>query len=139
MRTSSIPRRDIARHPEIRTEPPYTVLFVGRFEEYKGIEYLIRAVSTLRAEGLDLKLTLVGSGPLENRLRSLAHSVCMERHIRFPGYVQEEGDLREFYRTADVFVLPSIASEGTPKVVMEAVSQGIPVVATDVGKHEIPA
>jgi len=124
---------DIAEPRPLNESPPYRILFVGHFEEYKGTKYLIRAAVLLKKQGLDLKLILVGTGSLEQDLRALARSEGIEENIEWLGYIQHGSELMDVYRRADVLVLPSIASEGTAKVLMEAMSQGVPVIATDVG------
>lgn len=125
--------RDIAEPRPLKTAPPYRILFVGGFEEYKGIRYLIRAAALLKKQGIDFILTLVGKGSLEQQLRDLSKTERIADSVEWRGYVQHGPELMDVYRQADVFVLPSIASEGTAKVLMEAMSQGVPVVATDVG------
>ena len=124
---------DIASPHALNESPPYRILFVGGFEEYKGVKYLIRAAGILEQKNLDFKLTLVGAGSLEQDLRAQVRSEGIDQHVEWPGYIQHGKELMEFYRQADLFVLPSIASEGTAKVLMEAMSQGVPVIATDAG------
>ncbi|NJL59071.1 MAG: glycosyltransferase family 4 protein [Desulfobacteraceae bacterium] len=116
--------------------PPYKLLYVGELEERKGVEYLIKAIVLLRKSGIDTELTIVGAGSLEKKLRDIAESEGLSQYIEFSGYIQHGKKLMDIYRFSDIFVLPSISSEGTPKVLMEAMSQGIPVIATNVGSSK---
>ncbi len=121
-----VPVRDTCRSDEIR------LLFVGRLTRAKGLHYLLEAVAALRSRGRNVVLDLVGDGELRAELAEQARALGMESAIRFRGYKTLGDELFGFYRGADVFVLPSI-SEGTPKVILEAMANAVPVVATDVG------
>lgn len=110
---------------------PIRVLYVGALLEKKGIAHLLAAMASLGA-GLRLRLEIVGRGPEESRLRSLAQRLGIEDRVRFAGSVGDGAALRQHYRAADVFVVPSLA-EGVPRVLIEAMAQSVPVVATAVG------
>ena len=108
------------------------ILFVGHLEERKGLIYLLRGVRLLADEGIETHLTIVGTGPLRAQLAESAANLGL-CEVEFIDYIQYGQELLDQYRRADIFVLPSISSEGMPKVLMEAMSQGTPVVSTDVG------
>jgi len=76
-------------------------------------------------------LNLVGDGPLQDELRGMAASNGLDGHIQFAGRVAHE-EIPAYLRQADLFVLPSL-SEGLPLVLVEAMSAGIPVIASQVG------
>jgi len=124
---------DIAVPRRLCSQPPYKVLFVGGLEERKGIKYLIKAMAVLQRKGLGVHLTIVGAGSLKDKLILLADSEGIIQNVKFREYIQYGKELMEIYRCADIFVLPSISAEGVPKVLMEAMSQGIPVISTDIG------
>jgi len=124
---------DIAEPRPLCTKSPYKLLYVGHLEERKGVNYLIDAVEILRSLSLDVRLTIVGAGPAGGSLKAQVEALGLADKVEFRDYVQYGPTLLEIYRQVDIFVLPSISGEGTPKVVMEAMSQAVPVVATDVG------
>jgi len=101
------------------------VLYVGRLAPKKGLEYLIEAMTDL-----DTQLTIVGDGPERERLEAVAERI--DGDISFEGEVPPE-EVDKYYRSAAIFVLPSIEGEGMPNVVLEAMAWGLPVVATDSG------
>ena len=106
------------------------VLFVGRLDYYKGCEYLVEAFSTVVKRMKNAHLILVGSGPLEGRLREIANELNIADDISFAGYLKDE-DLPYYYATCDVFVLPSISLyEGFGIVQLEAMACGKPVITT---------
>ncbi len=105
-----------------------TVLSVGSLLPNKGHEYLIRAVPLLAARLPDVRLVLVGEGPLRASLEALAAAVGDNR-VLFAG---EQLNTEPWFRGADVFALPSL-SEGMPNAVLEAMGHGLPIVATSVG------
>lgn len=103
------------------------VLYVGRLSEEKNLGLLLEAAGQL-AGRFDLRLTLVGQGPLRTFLEARARElrvavefVPVVDHRELPGYLAE----------ADAFVLPSF-TEGHPKVLLEAMSAGVPCLASDV-------
>ena len=116
------------------------VLFVGRLQEFKGVQHLIRALPIVEAE-LDarVRLTIVGAGPFLTRLESLADRIKSQGtrwHVQFTGWLDTD-QVRTFYESAAVLVLPSLV-EGHPNVILEAMAMGVPCVATDVpGTNEI--
>jgi phosphatidylinositol alpha-1,6-mannosyltransferase len=113
------------------------VLGVGRFAEKKGFKYLIRAVPLVRQRFPSAELLLVGFGPLERDLRAETLQSGVAGAVHFVGRITHQ-DLPQYYAAADVFVLPSVVTrsgdtEGLGVVLLEAMAQGIPVVACDVG------
>ena len=110
------------------------ILYAGMVEEYKGIEYLIKAFSTICEELNDdnIILDIIGEGTDKNRLKELAKIKNLQRRINFKGYISHEA-LKEEYAKADVFVLPSIIEENSPLTPLEAMSQGTPIITTNLG------
>jgi glycosyltransferase involved in cell wall biosynthesis len=105
------------------------LLTVRRAEPRMGIEQLLRALVRLET---DVRLAVVGGGLLTQELQRLTTGLGLSNRVSFPGRVSEN-DLRDWYRAADVFVLPTIAYEGFGMVTVEALASGTPVVGTPVG------
>jgi colanic acid/amylovoran biosynthesis glycosyltransferase len=111
--------------------PPGYVMFAGRFVEKKGVTYLIEAVRRLEAEGRDVRLLLVGAGPLESELRRATASL---KHVEFRGWMPNN-ELRRWMRGALALCVPSVHAadgdaEGLPTVVIEAMAAGTPVIGS---------
>jgi colanic acid/amylovoran biosynthesis glycosyltransferase len=109
------------------------LLCPARLHEIKGHRYLIEAAKIMAENGVRFELWLVGSGPLETELKSLVAASGLCNVVRFLGQVGNEL-LLTWYSTGRIrgVVLPSL-HEGIPVSLMEAMSHGIPVVATRVG------
>ena len=105
---------------------PHRVLYVGRLSKEKNLSSLIRAAGSLRGR-IPLRLVLVGDGPLRESLAAEARDAGVP--VDFPGVVDQR-TLSQVYAAADVFVLASF-TEGHPKVLLEAMSMGLPCVASD--------
>jgi glycosyltransferase involved in cell wall biosynthesis len=103
---------------------------VRRAEPRMGIEQLLRAVRILAAD--DLTLAVVGGGMLTNELRALGSKLGLDGRVLFMGRVAEE-ELLDWYRAADLFVLPTVAYEGFGMATVEALASGTPVVGTPAG------
>lgn len=107
------------------------ILFIGALEDYKGIDYLIRAFREI----LDYKkccyLFIVGSGKQLNMLKNLVEKLEMKDNVVFTGYVKDE-DLINYYSMCECFVLPSISKkEGFGIVQLEAMASRKPVICTN--------
>jgi len=106
------------------------LLFVGRLVEKKGLSYLIKAMHRIVQRHPDVQLTVVGSGPEENRLKHEAATLGLSGRIVFSGSVTN-AELPPFYQEADICVFPSGDREGFGLVLVEALGCSCPVVATD--------
>lgn len=118
--------RDEARIQAIRAEyGERLILSVGRLVYYKGFEYLIRAMASVKG-----RLLIIGDGPLRRKLQQDAREAGVADRVSFLGEVQNE-DTIPYYQAADVFALASIArSEAFGIVQIEAMACGKPVVNT---------
>lgn len=106
------------------TKDVVTLLHISNFEVRKNITELIDAVNNLIRIGKKLRLILIGAG-------SETFSDCVSENIVLLASMTAQ-QLTEYYRLADAFILPSDA-ENSPCVISEALSFGLPVIATDVG------
>ncbi|HYP39550.1 MAG TPA: glycosyltransferase [Chloroflexia bacterium] len=114
---------------------PYRLLFVGEMEtRRKGIEYLLNALPILKERELDIHLTLVGEGRNREEYQALARRLGVTGMCHFHG-MAPHGEIARFMSEADIFVLPSLA-ETFGVVLVEAMSAGLPVVATRCGGPE---
>ncbi|MDH4147211.1 MAG: glycosyltransferase [Acidimicrobiia bacterium] len=109
------------------------LLAVGRFVAKKGFDVLLEAVA--RLDG-DVKLRLVGDGPLRDDLTARARALGLDDRVDFVGR-RTHAQLPAMYRSADVVVVPSVVDaagdrDGLPNVVLEAMACGCAIVASDV-------
>ncbi len=113
------------------------ILYVGRFDPVKGVDRLLAAAAGLRSE-FDPHVVLVGGGsenaPEGMRLRTLCAELSLTDCVTFVG-CKAHDELPDYYRAADVLVLPS-HYESFGLVVLEALACGTPVVAMRVGVVE---
>lgn len=108
------------------------IVNVARLTTVKNQQLLIRLMDRLLKDGQAWTLTLVGEGPHRASLEGEVERRGLENVVRFAGRVGHGEELWRLLDEADVFVLPSRA-EGTPKVLLEAMARGLPVVASKVG------
>jgi phosphatidyl-myo-inositol alpha-mannosyltransferase len=107
-----------------------TILFVGRFNESrKGFKYLLQAFAMVRQEFPRARLLVVGPGSPGRYERMIARYNL--RNVLFAGSVPKE-DLPSYYATCDIFCAPSTGLESFGIVLLEGMSAGKPVVATDI-------
>lgn len=103
-------------------------LMVAFMIERKGHIYLLRALERMGAEREQLRVLLVGDGPLEESLRQFVRDAGLERWVAFAGYRE---DIPRLLAGADIYVLPSL-SEGMPRSILEAMAMELPVIASDI-------
>ncbi len=112
--------------------------FIGSFYDYEGIDDLIAAMPTIVAARRDVRLVLVGGGPMEASLRAQAAASPAASHIIFAGRVPH-GDVARYYSLIDVLAYPRkkmrLTDLVTPLKPLEAMAQGKLVVGSDVGGH----
>lgn len=109
------------------------ILFVGNFYEVKNPLLLVEAHARLCQEKElgDLRLVMIGSGPLQAKARRLSKSLGTRYQISFVGR-QDPASVAQYMQAADVLAVPSW-NEGVPNVILESFACGLPVVASRVG------
>lgn len=122
----SIARAELGVNPESKL-----AVFTGRLVAVKGLRELIEALATVRESGHPLELVLLGDGPMGPELKELCRRRNVNESVHFLGACSPV-EVARWLAACNVFCLPSY-SEGCPNVVLEALSCGRPVVASDVG------
>ena len=107
------------------------LLFVGRFAPLKNLPFLIEGFKEVLKQRDNIKLMLVGEGPLENRIKKLVKNYKLQKSVIFTGRIDNK-ELAKHYSAADIFVMPSVY-DNFPNAVLEAMACELPVVATNVG------
>ena len=121
-------RLETARRLRQRYGNPKTLLlFVGQFREYKGLPFLIQAMTQIQG---DVIATLVGDGPCRTEVERLIQETGLTDRIFLPGRLSDE-EIIAHYHACDLFVLPSHRrSEAFGIVQLEAMACGKPVIST---------
>jgi len=122
-------REDTCQEDTIR------ILFIGFVRPEKGVEYLVDAIPKLEFNK-NWQLTIIGPWEryeeYKQRLDKRINELGIGDNIKWEGYVSYGPHLWEYLRSHDIFVLPTL-SEGTPRVLVEARANSLPIVATKVG------
>ncbi|MBQ7617856.1 MAG: glycosyltransferase family 4 protein, partial [Desulfovibrio sp.] len=126
---------------------PLKIMALGRFDVTKGFDVLIKACALLRDQGLSATLTLAGGGglamglgKLEGQLKNLCRELDLEDLVSFPGLISHN-DLPALLAAHDIFAAPCVIDpfgrrDGIPNTVIEAMSLGLPIVASHL--HALP-
>ena len=107
----------------------WDLLLVGSFREAKGIDLFLKIFSRLRERGNNIISAIAGDGPLRGKLEQLAEELNIKENVKFLGY---RSDINTIMLSSRVLIITS-RWEGLPIVLLEAMSLGVPVVATKVG------
>ena len=121
----------------LRTEPPegtdLRLICVGSLIPRKGQRFLLEAAAVLKTEGIHVSIALAGEGETRAALLAQAHSLGLADNVTLLGNVDHNALLSHYAEGRyDVFVLPSL-HEGISVALIEAMSYGLPAIATDVG------
>jgi len=108
------------------------LIYAGRLDPAKGVEYLIRAVNMVKLKKKNVKLAIYGDGPELRNLKKITKELHLERNISFNGVIRKE-DLYSEISKSNLLVCPSIWPEPLGRVIYESMACGTPVVAFDVG------
>lgn len=121
--------------PAPRSSPPFTFVVVAALRRKKGLDVLLKAFRAAFGESSeDVRLRIGGGGPLADKLEDLSRSLGLEDRVAFLGRLSRQEVRREMWE-ANVAVLPSRV-ETFGVVVIEAMSTGLPVLATRCGGPE---
>jgi colanic acid/amylovoran biosynthesis glycosyltransferase len=122
-----------------RSSPWPIVLCPARLVEVKGHRFLLEAWRLMRDRGIHGELWLAGDGHLRPQLDSFAHSFGIHHSVKFLGTVPHD-ELMRIYRETPISIVVLASAdlgngvhEGIPVALVEAMSYGIPVVATETG------
>jgi len=121
-------------HPRPRNaDTPFTIGYIGRLVEEKGIHHLLEACAMLTG---DWQLRLVGSGPLRDDLEALAYELGIADRVTWIDWVAST-EMPDQYAQLDILALPSLTrpnwKEQFGRVLIEAMACGLPVVGSDSG------
>lgn len=109
------------------------IIFSVRRLVYKnGIDTLIESAHLVARDNPNILFVIAGKGPSKKLIENRINELGMKDNIKLTGFVPDEL-LPAYYDAADFFVLPSASGEGLPLVLFEAMSCGLPVIATTVG------
>jgi len=112
--------------------------FIGSFYAYEGLNILLHALPKMLAQNPDIRILLVGGGPQENNLKTLAIQLGIEDKVVFTGRVPHD-QVQRYYNLINILVYPRLRMRltdlVTPLKPLEAMAQGKILMASDVGGH----
>jgi glycosyltransferase involved in cell wall biosynthesis len=135
VRFSSISEKDVSIYKTLNNKK-IVLIFVGRFAEEKNPHLPILITAKLKEKGYDIFLNLVGDGPLKNKIKKLIQDFRLNDNIRIWGWLRNREEIFEILRNSDILLFTSKQGEGLGLVILEAMSQGLPVIATKCGGPE---
>jgi len=127
------PEEFVFKERQFPTKRPLRILTVARFTEKKGLEYSIRAFAKV-AKIYNIKYIIVGNGSLRSEIEKLITDLKMTDKIEITGW-EKRTEVKKTFDKSDIFVLTSVTAtngdqEGTPTVLLEAMSSGLPIIST---------
>jgi glycosyltransferase involved in cell wall biosynthesis len=129
---------DPALRAELGLEGCTVIGFLGSFYAYEGLALLLEALPRILREHPMARVLLVGGGPQEERLKTIAREIGVDRQVVFRGRVPH-AEIGRYYDLVDVLAYPRLPMRltelVTPLKPLEAMAQGRLLVASDVGGH----
>lgn len=106
-------------------------IYLGYLRTSKGVETVLRAFARYNQDYPQSSFTIIGSGEFEHELKNLVADAQIN-NVHFLGKIEDRAQINQALRSADVFLFASL-SEGSPRVVLEAMANGLAVISTPVG------
>ena len=117
---------------KLKQDPKFDyLLYIGRLVENKGIENVLSAFNKISKKQSNIKLIIIGSGPLELEIKEFVEKNQLHNSILLKGQMTHN-EICYYYNIASVLLNPGAAG-GLPNVIIEAIASELPVIATDVG------
>lgn len=111
----------------------FRIGLIGSFNNhYKGIAEAVNAINFLKDSEKKIELHILGSGTLEGYYKSIANELGVSNLIFFDGILKGGSEVTDWLNTLDLYIQPSY-TEGLPRALIEAMSVGLPAIASDVG------
>jgi glycosyltransferase involved in cell wall biosynthesis len=123
---------DLEIYRPIQLDKKFDILFVGRLAQNKGIFTILEAVKSLKDAGLILRTNIKGRGPLKESVKEFIERNSMADYVTLDERILNEEELVGLYNQCKVLVCASTV-EGGPRVTLEAMACGIPVISTPCG------
>lgn len=130
--SSTVGRNDILPPPDFEGVVPPRMIYVGYLRFAKGMHLLKQLWLRLQREMPDFRFHLVGNGEMALDIDSFIVENGLKDNVICHGRIDDREELKRLLRSSDLFVFPSL-SEGSPRVVIEAMAEGLPVISTPVG------
>ena len=108
------------------------ITYIGYVRFAKGMQCLMDFCKKLRDESINYQFHLVGNGEMFEDVKRFVERERLKEKIILHGHIDKKEEMNSILRSSDLFFFPSL-SEGSPRVVIEAMSQGTPVMSTPVG------
>jgi glycosyltransferase involved in cell wall biosynthesis len=122
---------DLPEKPPLRNNrETLHLLCLGRIEKEKGMHHAVKAMVEFKDE--NIKLDIVGTGPYLDELKVLITRLGLEERVLCHGRVDDD-ELSKLFTLADIYLMPTTRQEGLPLTILEAMANGLPVIASDIG------
>jgi colanic acid/amylovoran biosynthesis glycosyltransferase len=135
IRLSSISENDISNFKSLNTKI-ITLIFIGRLAEEKNPHLPILITAKLKNKGYNVLLNLIGDGPLKIKIERLIENIRIKENVKIWGWLKNQYEIFKILRNSDFLLFTSKPGEGLGLVILEAMSQGLPVIATKCGGAE---
>ncbi len=129
--TSTIYKNDILNKPRTLNKKILRLIFIGRIDDEKGLDYLIEAISMLEKQKIKLNLKIVGikQDDKKKMLEILINKYSLEHIIDLIPFTTKRNDIFSYLDNSDLLIIPSIW-DSQPRVAWEAMARGLPVIAS---------
>jgi len=130
--SSTIQENELYNKNAVFSNNQIKLIFIGYLRYPKGIMILPQVIMNLIKKGFDIKIDIIGDGEVKEELEGLIKEYNLEGIIILHGHIDSRDRVLEYLRESDILLLPSF-SEGSPRVVIEAMANSCLVVSTPVG------
>lgn len=116
-------------------EKRYDLIFIGRLEKNKGIGLLLKALEILNNKNFNIDLLIVGEGSLRKNYELQVKNYGLKNYVTFYGWAEDSKEIAKLINRSKALIISSF-NEGGPRVLLEAMACGVPIISTKVGIAE---
>jgi len=130
--SSTVSITELAKALHSLQSNPFRLIYIGYLRYAKGMDTLMDLLLKLKEMSFNFTFDIVGEGEMYKDISEFIKSNNLETKVTMHGHIDDRKEMLSLLQKADLFFFPSL-SEGSPRVVIEAMSQGTPVLSTPVG------
>jgi len=130
--SSTLVEKDFIENNNKKDNLILSMVYLGYIRYSKGIKTIMELLSKLKAENVHFHFHFIGDGEMSSDLKLFLEKRKIIKNVTLHGHIEQRSTINKIINNSDLFIFPSL-SEGSPRVILEAMSQKIPIISTPVG------
>lgn len=130
--SSTIAEKELNQSLKPLSKQKITLTYTGYLRGAKGLKTLLNLLCMLKQKKIDFFFNIIGDGDMYSEIKKYIEREDLINQVKLWGYIDNRQEINQILDQSDIFFFPSL-SEGSPRVIIEAMARGVPVISTPVG------